>query len=324
MLLIERLKGLNDLKKQNSNFNNIARFVLCDKKYFIETKNRQIEVFNLFDIFHYLNTHNVYFSNFSFIEQYSTHLNKFNCNVDFINKFHTILTTYQDMERLFIKKISNISKFILKGYELLDNVDDCVFFFRNKNDFYVVSEYTIVLNPDLCLRFSYLNITYLYIDNLDISGLTTLQNFFVHSYKLKHIILKNFDTSNINSFGNMFYGCNNLEKVDMSSFITDNVINFSNMFCCCYSLKNVNLNNFIMYKGVYFCEMFKNCISLETIDMRKCRSDAILAIDGMFSGCENLKELYCNNLIPKERRALVSTNNYLRGCDNLEKVMLNL
>ena len=79
-----------------------------------------------------------------------------------------------------------------------------------------------------------------------------------------------------------------------------------------------------MYKGVYFCEMFKNCISLETIDMRKCRSDAILAIDGMFSGCENLKELQCNNLIPKERRALVSTNNYLRGCDNLEKVMLNL
>lgn len=78
--------------------------------------------------------------------------------------------------------------------------------------------------------------------------------------KLKTV---NIDTSSAKYIIQMFSGCSEIDNLNLK---TDNVINFSRAFEDCKKLKNINLSNFS--RGMSFQGMFSGCESLKEIDFR--------------------------------------------------------
>ena len=88
------------------------------------------------------------------------------------------------------------------------------------------------------------NFSEIYLNNLDISGLTKLQKYFADFTSLKKIDFTGIKgTENITDIYRLFYGCRNLEYINFgNSFNTDNITNISEMLYTCSKLKEIRFS----------------------------------------------------------------------------------
>ena len=143
----------------------------------------------------------------------------------------------------------------------------------------------------------------------DCTGLTSLD-------------LSSFDTSNVIDFDEVFEDCIRLKSVDLTGWDTSQGKQFRLMFSGCESLTELDLTCFNTGKAVTFEEMFYNCKALKTLDIRYFdtitggryskyfdeKGDSVYFripanIDGMFSGCKNLENLYTGQRFEKPKNA---------------------
>ena len=143
----------------------------------------------------------------------------------------------------------------------------------------------------------------------DCTGLTSLD-------------LSSFDTSNVIDFDEVFEDCIQLKTVDLTGWDTSQGKQFRMMFSGCESLTELDLTCFNTGKAVTFEEMFYNCKALKTLDIRYFdtitggryskyfdeKGDSVYFripanIDGMFSGCKNLENLYTGQRFEKPKNA---------------------
>lgn len=104
-----------------------------------------------------------------------------------------------------------------------------------------------------------------FINKLDTSKVTDMNNMFSQCQTLETVDLSNFDTSNVMNMGNMFYNCRNLTELDVSNFDTSKVTNMSNMFYNLIALETLNLSNFNTNKVTKAISMLSNCQNLKTL-----------------------------------------------------------
>ena len=81
------------------------------------------------------------------------------------------------------------------------------------------------------------------LSNMDITGLTSLNQSFSNNNSLKVLNLSGWDVSNITDFSYMFSGDSALEELDLSSFNVSTKVTYDRMFTGCESLKILKLNN---------------------------------------------------------------------------------
>ncbi len=126
------------------------------------------------------------------------------------------------------------------------------------------------------------------------SNVTSLASAF--AYFPAEIIFKNVDTSNVTTMQNMFSNSAKIKNIDLSKFDFSNVINITYMFQNCSNLKTVNFGNatFSNFTGV-FERIFGGCFSLEEVDTSKF-SSTVQAPRYMFSGCSKLKRIDLSGL----------------------------
>lgn len=319
-IVIDKIKDLNSENKVRYNSLPWSLEESVDNIIVLKCKKDEKIITSLKDILLFLKNHQTsYITNISFIDKHKSYFDKYYCDHNLHIIFYQVIQQYiNTIDKLYFKREKNITTYILKGYTLLYNIDDFVYVYKNNNDIYIVSEFSIVCTQSWYISFNYLTVKYLYLDNLDVSSMMSLNGFFKGCYNLETVILKNFNTCNVKTLKELFAGCSSLKNIDIDCLNTENVVNFSDMFSMCFNLKKINLNNFNTYKGVNFSSMFFGCENLEYVDMKTCKSNAIENIDNMFKGCSSLRVIYCNDLIPHTRKDLVSRNGITEGCTSLE------
>lgn len=161
---------------------------------------------------------------------------------------------------------------------------------------------------------------------IDMSTLNTdnvefMNNMFANCTSIKSIDLSTFDTFKVKTMGMMFYNCTSLEFVDVSRFSTTWLDEAQYMFFNCIKLKNINLHFWNTSGIMNMTSMFENCVDLQNIDLkcldtyslgtmknafRNChsleslnltavRGDRDTDFEGLFTGCESLKNFYAFN-----------------------------
>ncbi len=139
---------------------------------------------------------------------------------------------------------------------------------------------------------------------------------------LTSLDLSNFDTSSVIDFDEVFEGCEQLKTINLTGWNTSRGKQFRLMFSGCESLTELDLTCFDTGKAVTFEEMFKDCKALKTLDIRYFdtitggryskyfdkKGDSVYFripanIDGMFSGCKNLENLYTGQRFEKPQNA---------------------
>lgn len=136
------------------------------------------------------------------------------------------------------------------------------------------------------------------LENLDMSNLTSLANFFNNARSITSFDSNDydFDTSNVTYIGNMFYYCQNITTVDLRAMDLSNVTNTTQMFYYCSRLTSFNLpTNFMsaLTAGtkVPIANMFQNCTSLTSLDLSFLRSDLLYDARNVWASCSNLETL---------------------------------
>lgn len=100
-------------------------------------------------------------------------------------------------------------------------------------------------------------------NNLDTSGVTSMEGMFAGCSVLTELDISNFDTSNVTRMNGTFYGCRGLTELDISNFDTGNVTNMYNMFKNCMSLKTIYASNaFVTAQVRDSRDMFESCDQL--------------------------------------------------------------
>ena len=130
-----------------------------------------------------------------------------------------------------------------------------------------------------------------FINKLDTSKVTDMNNMFSQCQTLETVDLSNFDTSNVMNMGNMFYLCRNLTELDVSNFDTSNVTNMSNMFYNLYNLETLNLSNFNTNKVTTARSMFSSCQNLKTLIIPDGFLKNITDASSLFFYCSALTNL---------------------------------
>lgn len=99
------------------------------------------------------------------------------------------------------------------------------------------------------------------------------------------------DTSKVTDMNNMFSNCNKLQTIDLSNFNTSNVTDMSYMFYSCPYLTPLDVSSFDTSNVTTMYNMFENCNSLTTLDVSNFNTDKLNNAYGMFSYCRQLKTL---------------------------------
>lgn len=110
---------------------------------------------------------------------------------------------------------------------------------------------------------------YINVSEIDISNISTLNNFFDDCTNLTTIVgLNNFNTEHITDMAGMFSNCKKIKSINLSSFDTSSVTNMASMFLDCESLKKIDLSHFDTSNVQDMNCMFYLCYELEEVDMR--------------------------------------------------------
>ncbi len=142
------------------------------------------------------------------------------------------------------------------------------------------------------------------------------RNLFSDFISLKNVDFNNLDTTNVNDMGFMFSGDVELESIDLKNFKTNNVTYMERIFYNCANLKTLDFSSFDFTKVVRFYEAFGKCTNLESIKFPTQKSDMISVL-GLFSHCENLKEI---DLSSFNTERVTAMNGMFSYCYNIEGI----
>lgn len=163
---------------------------------------------------------------------------------------------------------------------------------------------------------------------LDVSNLSTFENFFYGLSKLQSINISSFNTSKSKSFETMFGWCEKLENIvgldkldtskatkfnrmfekcyavtslDLTNFNTSNATTMESMFYYCRSLKNIDVTNFNTYKVTMMSRMFYGCSDLEMLDLSSFNTTNLVGSADMFNDCYSVAEAYARKQYDAEK-----------------------
>ena len=120
------------------------------------------------------------------------------------------------------------------------------------------------MNDDACFE-SFMVEKYEGLENLNVSGLTSMKYMFYDNSSLKQLDLSSFNTSNVKNMRYMFRNCSSLESLDVSHFDTSNVTDMRYMFYGCRSLTSLDLSGFFISENTntsYVLGLMGNLTSL--------------------------------------------------------------
>lgn len=191
------------------------------------------------------------------------------------------------------------------------NAADCHAFFYGLEKIREIIFEENAFHTDLAGSFSImfcdcLSLTELDLSSLDSSKVTNFNEVFENCRKLQRVNLSGWDTSLGKEFRLMFAGCESLTELDLSGFSTEKACTFEEMFKGCKSLKTLDIRYFDTLTGGRYSKYFdKNCDSVYYKIPAK--------VDGMFSGCSSLENLYLGQRfeIPRNARDVYA------GCGKL-------
>lgn len=156
-----------------------------------------------------------------------------------------------------------------------------------------------------------------YIEGLDLSEMTSLNNMFFNGRQLKTISFGDIDTSKVTSMYQMFFKCSAIESIDVSKFNTSNVTNMRGMFLGCSMLTTLDVSGFDTSKVQSMSDMFSGCTKLENIDLSKFDTSNVTSMDGMFYGCKALTSLDVSSF---DTSKVVWMSDMFRDCSAITKL----
>ena len=112
-----------------------------------------------------------------------------------------------------------------------------------------------------------------FINGLDTSNVTDMNNMFQNCTKLISVDVSSFDTRNVTTMQRVFNSCPLLQYLDLSNFDTSNVVNMNAMFSGCKELTNIIgvLNCAKVTGKSYLGEMFYTCQNLINVTLKNIR-----------------------------------------------------
>ena len=134
----------------------------------------------------------------------------------------------------------------------------------------------------------------------DLSGLTSLRNWFRGDSGLRSFDFTDADLSAVTNMPSMLEGCLALTSVDMQEAGLSGVRpQGDSMFRSCTSLKRVKFQEYTATASLAFgSDMFRNCAALTEADFSRIAvsgSGSLKASDRMFSGCSALSVVYTSD-----------------------------
>lgn len=133
------------------------------------------------------------------------------------------------------------------------------------------------------------------LENLNTSEVTDMSGLFIRDSKLASLDLSTFDTSKVTDMSFMFDGCSSLTSLDLSNFNTEKVENMYGMFRDCSSLTSLDLSSFNTAKVENMTRMFQGCSSLTSLDLNNFDTGKVQNMSSMFQDCSALTSLDLNN-----------------------------
>ena len=338
-MLYEDIKLLNDknknmFKEYYGDKNCVSQATLSNYRYKLYEKNGRLyirnniewlsqvtyneEVTDLSCILHVLYAINCnYITNISLLTKYKKLLYDYVLDSVLWQKLHNALTD-NIVDKFFMLKIPNIKQYISKsimfGYELLLLEHDTVGLLKKDNNFYCISDCRLILLKER--TFSYSTCREIYIENLDIKELNTLESMFESCFSLERVVLKNFNMINVISMRNMFKDCGKLVNVEFGFIDTRNLKDLTCMFENCKNLIDMDLSEFNTYNVRSIKRMFKGCSELKTINMSNCYFDKLYSMESFIKDCNLLEKLILkeSNLLNIKNVNRISWNANASNC----------
>ena len=346
MITYDDLKKMNDLRKENfknllDNANNQEEQILLKSAYKfkfiknnghkhlrlennIEKKNSYPTSFlidSLSSLLYFYETNsNFFISNFSVLDDisYLNMLQKYKLDQNCLSNITSVLSN-TSINLFKIERVKNIkeivAKFVLKG-SIINSFDNNIYFIKDNNNYYLISEYIIVINY---LNLSYCDIKTVMFSDIEFSNSKTFLRMFSGCENLEKVVFNNLYLTYIDTMRHMFSNCDKLKYVDFGNINTSNIEYFDNMFFNCTSLKYLNLNNLNVSNAINFNYMFANCINLVDLKINNwvLNKNKILSFVGMFENCIKLKN--CNfTFIDSIRNKSNFRNDWNKDCPLFE------
>jgi len=201
----------------------------------------------------------------------------------------------------------------LMGYRIMYN-NGLFALIRNNYDVKLIADAKLIIDNDTCLNFKSLHIKRIYLSNLDLSRVTSLQNMFLYCIQTEEIYFKDIDISKVKIFKKMFGDCWALKRVNIGDLTVDNPSDLSYMFGGCEKLETLNLKNFnVTIQNNDIIEgMFYNCAELKNLDISN------FLLDGNFLFID---DDFAYGKLPSSH---VYLRNIFVGCDSLDKSSVKL
>lgn len=268
------LNEKNKLKSKKYGFdkvpNKVFRINKHGNEYFLESKEGIFsKLESLSDIRIMLQNEMCFISNISVLKKIGNDiLSKYVLSKDDCANIRYVINTVRDIDNFKIIKLDNMGAFVGRQILLLQKnfkillEETCFIIYKVKNDVILCSDVKLKMKGTNLLSLGGLSVKNMFIENLDVSEVTTLKHMFSSCSNTESIVLNNFDTRNVVDFTCMFSNCIALKKVNLNEFNTSKGQRFAHMFFNCTSLEKLDLNNFDMKNALYLQSMFENCVSL--------------------------------------------------------------
>ena len=176
------------------------------------------------ELYNYLLKHsNVYIENIELLND-TLFVKKINTVTGIeIRQIVRLLSDTHGKIKVFIKKVENIDTYLAKRVLLgvIDRIEQepygtLVMYKDNKAE--LLTEYMLKVKGTNFELMEARCLEYLYIDNLDISDIPTMNFLFWNDFSLKHVELRNFNASKITSMINAFKSCQKLESCNIETW----------------------------------------------------------------------------------------------------------
>jgi len=150
------------------------------------------------------------------------------------------------------------------------------------------------LTSDIKLKGSIISI-----DDIDSTGLTSMDNMFYNCVNLQSV--GKINVSNVTNMYMAFAYCKKLTDVDFTNYNTSNVTNMEYMFQYCLVIPTLDVSTFNTKKVTSFRSMFQHCDSLRTITFGSNwsfeKASGNQGLSFMFSSCANLDNNTLNAIL---------------------------
>lgn len=128
-----------------------------------------------------------------------------------------------------------------------------------------------------------------------------------------------FSTEKVTNMKGVFNNCQKLENFDLRCFLTYNATTMEEMFCGCLSAKSFNLSSFKTDKVTSMKSMFYRC-GMKELDLHSFSNLSLKNAAFMFGGCVNLTKLDISGFDNKE----ISYDGVFDGCEKLKEIQSGL